>query len=213
MTDRLALADEDPPTNLDTIDGRKAYRKRLRLYAHRALLEQEKVEAHTNITQEEFEGRQRQIQASKFADTVVARALQLQTEMADTSNDIQQTGVFFPEEEDEDEEEAEPDLEETTHPGHLIDIPLEQEMVGASPDSRPAAAQPSFELQARTFMEVLTENSMNEELTWVEGDITCPDCREDETVDDAAKVSIQFCLCKGILRFKHLLYYLYYLTF
>ena len=47
-------------------------------------------------------------------------------------------------------------------------------------------------MQALTFMELLMDKSMNENLTWAEGDTTCPIYQEDVTVDEQARAGFWF---------------------
>ncbi|SMY20838.1 unnamed protein product [Zymoseptoria tritici ST99CH_1A5] len=199
MTNRLALADENPPEDFST-DARRQYRKRLRRFAHQALLEHERAQQQRELTREEAQRRTAAISASSFADAVVARALALQharevsggdeNEDVDMDNDNEYEDWDGFEEEgdgndfDQDDMTEEQDLEDAAREQETdsMTIPAETDENGAS-DS----ASLPYRDQATAFMEMLLENTMNNVEEWSERDKTCPECYEDDTVPSERK--------------------------
>ncbi|SMR46944.1 unnamed protein product [Zymoseptoria tritici ST99CH_3D1] len=199
MTNRLALADENPPEDFST-DARRQYRKRLRRFAHQALLEHERKQQHQDLSREEAQRRTAAIAASSFADAVVARALALQharqaavddeDEDVDMDNDDEYEDWDGFEEEgdangfDQDDMTEEQDLEDAAYEQETdgMTIPAETEDNGATD-----TASLPYRDQATAFMEMLLENTMNNVEEWSERDKTCPECYEDDTVPSERK--------------------------
>ncbi|EGP91473.1 uncharacterized protein MYCGRDRAFT_107442 [Zymoseptoria tritici IPO323] len=193
MTDRLVLADPETP-NCTTEQERRNYRARLRLHAHRALLEHEKQESEQNLTQEQFEQRVSSLEASTFADAVLKRALELR-KAGDDSARFQSEGNFVPEEDDEEEDtEPEQDLEsgETEVPtdGGPIRLTFESELdeEAADGDVVQESSELSYQDYATAFMDIMLHNLESTETAWKDRlDKTCPTCQEDFTVSEDVK--------------------------
>ncbi|KJX98468.1 hypothetical protein TI39_contig411g00017 [Zymoseptoria brevis] len=193
MTDRLVLADPETP-NCTTEQERRNYRARLRLHAHRALLEHEKQESEQNLTQEQFEQRVSSLEASTFADAVLKRALELR-KAGDDSARFQSEGNFVPEEDDEEEDtEPEQDLEsgETEVPtdGRPIRLTFESELdeEAADGDVVQESSELSYQDYATAFMDIMLHNLESTETAWKDRlDKTCPTCQEDFTVSEDVK--------------------------
>ncbi|KAK5174470.1 uncharacterized protein LTR77_001550 [Saxophila tyrrhenica] len=198
MTDRLVLADENPPEEYATDPGvRKRYRARLSRIAHQALLQHEQAESKREMTTEEFNRRQQSLEASNFADHVLQRALELRDEQSDavavaSANDDDDDIEDADQDEDEDEagqENPEQDLEESgeSDDSNVVRVEPEAEMGEEADNSSTQAQDVSYEYMARAFMEVLLDNSYNQYTMWSERIKTCPECQGDETVSEDKK--------------------------
>ncbi|KAK6435719.1 hypothetical protein LTR95_008093 [Oleoguttula sp. CCFEE 5521] len=205
MTDRLALADELYLAEQESPEARKKHRKRLRLYAHRALLEEEAKQQQANVTQAEYAARIKDMSNSTFAATVLARASELQAQHVDVSADDTR-GPWTEEGEDEEEldedglianDVPQPDLETLDGQGResrSIVIPADEELdiadvdtVEANESEATASSAVRYKYQAMAFMEALLDDRANTNLPWSEQDKRCPDCQEDSSVTEAQR--------------------------
>lgn len=197
MTNKLVLADPDPPEDLDDPAVRKAYRQRQRAWAQQALIEEQAALAAKGLTREEFHARKAELNASKFANSVLERALELQASRAVPERDAEQEDVeqddslFVAEDSDDGEEDLDRIAE--THDGEASDESLLDMEIDAELGEEVADQVASYEDQAKVFMEILLDNSLNVDVLWSDKTKTCPECVGDETVSAKQKVRDSFC--------------------
>lgn len=194
MTDRLVLADENPPDGDLDILGRKAYRKRMRRYAHRALLEYERAESEREITQDALRDRQDALEASTFAESVLKRAIELQRSTTSNEDGDEEYPDWDGFENGDDNDDDGNALDEIT----IVDDDIE--VTASRSSSNHITIEPETEIadsagvdidgndlpyvdMATAFMEMLLDNSLNTSTMWSDiRDKTCALCQVDETV-------------------------------
>jgi hypothetical protein len=200
MVDRLVLADPNPP-DYNTEQERRSYRARLRLHAHRALLEHEKEESQQDLTQEQFEQRVSNLEASNFASAVLRRALELRKSGGDDAQ-FREQGNYQDEEDEEEDEEEEQDLDQMEVPKDgVIRIEFETELDEEAADDSAVSetSQLKYRDYATAFMDIMLHNRESTAITWKDKlDKTCPTCQEDPTVSDEDKVSSDLSLCLNL---------------
>lgn len=215
LTQRIILADPDPPQNLSA-QSIKNYRRNARRIAEQQLIAVEAEKQRTSISKADMDQRRAALRASHFADEVLQRALEA-TETHGIGNAF--AGQLNPELEDANDEdgsnfvrvegasgaqaadqEAEEDLEQvmarlgqdvqTDASGAIVArIDDDDQYVDIDNAQRTPIKQVSYDMLAKTMMELLMDNTLSAHTKWSGADKTCPVCREDDTVSEEQRVS------------------------
>lgn len=210
MTRRLILADPDPPEN-PTAAELKNYRRRARRYAAQHLVDTENEWQRQHISKQDMDQRRSALNASAFANEVLRRALDAMQGIdrsdwtkntgspddADIAEDqVDDEGQVFigpedplnqPSDEEEDMEEVLQRDAEFDEEG-AIELTIGNEVDVEAEGSGNLQDVPYAEL-ARSFMELLLDNTMTRHANWSQQDKRCPLCLDDDTVDEASQVS------------------------
>lgn len=207
LTRRLILADPEGPED-ETPLGLKNYRRRVRQFASQQLIQQEKEFQRGVMTHEAMKERKAGLEASKFADEVLQRALDAMqsrpTGQWPSTGDEASTETSLEDPNDEEGmlfiggaddgaqfERAEEDLEKTLSDNldkdvefdedGALTLTIDSEVDGEDPRSKKLQELP-YENLARSAMQLLLDNSMSKYENWSQKDKTCPVCKDDDTV-------------------------------
>ncbi|PPJ52617.1 hypothetical protein CBER1_11147 [Cercospora berteroae] len=190
MTNRLINDDQGPPENLDRPEVRKQYRARMRACAQKALMEEQANIAKKTLTQAEFRARRGAMNASHFAEAVLARAQAIassHTGTPDTPDAVAETDALEVLETDVVEGDLDAlaqkyvDEQQDSNDSPLghVEMGIDQEL---DPEPQDEETAVPYKGVAEVFMGVLMDNSANLTEVWSEKWKRCPECFLDPTV-------------------------------
>ncbi|SMQ45618.1 unnamed protein product [Zymoseptoria tritici ST99CH_3D7] len=206
MTTRLIMADPDQPEGEPGSPEMKNYRRRVRAYAEKFLIENEKESQRKNLTRQEMSDREKGLQASQFANQVLKQAMQAMPSFTEGAQPLRPTSDDDYDDEpgadafvDDPLEVPEPDLEkaledrdtliveEDEETGALtIDVDGEADVDSESKSNDTVTSVPYLEV-ARSAMELWLDNSLSQHTTWSQGEKRCGMCIEDDTAPQEKK--------------------------
>jgi len=192
LTKQLIMRDPNCPGDDANDLQLKAYRKRVRLYAQKALVAQEADLQHSTVTLTDMQQRRAQFEQSAFAAHVVEKA-KIYMDATDVEIDgidrDEATGEEHQDSRDHETDfQVEPDLESRPlENGAVITFEAEGDVESGAVDE-PSSPVSSYETVAKVFMQTIMENTLTAFSMWKDGDRTCTLCIADETMSDEARV-------------------------
>jgi len=180
------IAQDDKYLDLDEKE-QKAYNQRARRVAYDTLLREQQEAQKREMTKDVYQQRLDALEASSnFATAVQARALELMRTSTFEPCDVVNVDFDKDFEESDEQDEPEGDVEATLGEGTLVVRSLGEEFTA----TEEVTQEESYAASARSMMELLLNNTLNEYSTWngrPPKERGCRLCGEDDTASDEMK--------------------------